>query len=858
MDMHFKLILAALVSAALLSGVETAAFPAAGAGDGKKGKADTTAVSDSAKTPQPRKKQTDLEKLMKSVVDSARGGFISLYRTDKDRIFMEYPRKYLGRRMLVGGTVSTTSDPSNVYVGYKYADPLCLRVELDDTLLVMTCPVVGASTSDPGMKTAMERNYVPVVFRRQKVQAFSRDSSSFFFDATDLVGGAVPKSSSFSEEKGTGDNKTTWFGRLKAFEDNASVAVHQNISFARSVLGIRLKTGSGSMSSTVSFLLLPDRGMRPRVQDSRIGVFSTAGPDGSARYDLTTLQDGFRPYRIAERWRIGPADTAAWLAGRLVDAAKPIVWYVDDAFPEEWKEPVRRGILAWNRAFEKIGLRNVMVAKDFPTPEEDSAFDPDNLKYSCIRYIPNATQNAMGPSWVDPESGEILNASVLVYNDVVRLINSWRFVQTAQVDERVRGRKLPQEIVDESLTYVVSHEIGHTLGLMHNMSASAAVPVDSLRSRTYTAAWGTTPSIMDYARFNYVAQPEDKGVGLTPPSLGVYDEYAIEWLYKSVPEAADMWTEAEIAGRLIDGKAGDPRYRYGAQHSSSSANNYDPSALSEDLGDDPVKAGEYGIRNLKYILPNLATWISDDEGFDHRRELYSQMAAQYNRYIGHVLAQVGGMYLHQVKDGTDGAAVEPVSGKRQKESLKWVVDQVRHASWINHEALTSRFPVHAPMSNAIASSVARTLSGTTPGNVLLSCANAGSYSVKEFYDDLFREVFRRSRRQQGLTTEEKTLQRELVTAFAKPLISARNKSLFLAEEPEEALPFADEEFCSFGESATPNPRAVNLSAIDETGSYQQLFIVKVRKLAYRCRTTAPARDKAHYEFLYRVAAAAME
>ena len=835
----------------------------------KKKKKATTEVA--APKPTPKKKVSAYDKLMKDVKVSAKGETFSLYRTSKDKIYLEMPKELMGRKMAVGGTITAGSNPSYVNVGYKYNDPTWFQIDLVDSLVVLSIPGTNATSTDPKMTEALRRSYIPKVLRRIAVTAQSKDSSAVIFDVTGLVNGAAPKGTNFSIAKST-EEKTTWFGDMKVFKDNASVKVHSNVDFTKSFLGFKGKVGSGSIEYTVSFLLLPEKPMPARIQDLRIGVFPVGPGEGNAKYDISSAEDGFRSYNLVSKWRLELSDTTAWLAGKTTTVKKPIIWYIDDSFPENWKEPIRKGVLAWNAAFEAIGLKDVMQVRDFPTAEEDPEFDPDNLKYSCLRYVPDATMNARGPSWKDPASGEILNASVLVYNDVIKLINNWRFVQTAQVDEKVRAVKMPEEIIDESLIYVISHEIGHTLGLMHNMGASSAYPVESLRDPAFTAQYGTTPSIMDYARFNYVAQPGDKGVKLVPPSLGVYDLYAIKWLYTPVIGAKNIWDEYRIAEKIIDEKAGDPMYRYGAQQVSGYAayGAYDPSARTEDLGDNPIKASDYGIANLKYILPNINDWIGNaDPEFTHRKDLYYQLTNQFNRYIGHVMAQIGGIYLNQVKVGSEVKPAAPVSAKTQKASLKWVIGQLSKSAWINDSNITSWLPLAMPESNKICMNAARTLASTVPENVMRASAVAGAenvYTIKNYYDDLYSELFASSIAGRKLTTEEKTLQREILTYSSKEIKSMLTKTFVdNAEDTEKENIDSEHLWCGWddcfenlGEGNKPYQPSVSILNIDETNSYRIAFINKVKTLAGSRRSSAPTEDRAHYELLYARCKAALE
>ena len=840
-----------------------------------------------------KKKSKYDELLKKSNVVTAKGDFVTVHKIG-GKIYFEYPLKYMGRDVLLGGTVSATSEPMFVNLGFKYQNPMLLEVVIQDSTVFFNKKNVAYSrgTDEAWARKAVERNFIPRLYKRFPVAAYNIDSTAVVIDVTELLN----NNPELSPEGYTGMFKNTlmkessFFGKVKAFEDNVSVEINQEVQIGMEFAIFKASLGKVSTRSVISMLLLPEKKMNPRVQDSRVGIFPTyngSHENGTLPFrEILQTEDGLRLYNLANRWRLEPKDIKAWERGELVEPVKPIVWYVDDAFPDEWREPIKAGVLIWNQAFEKIGFKNAIQVRDFPV--NDPSFDPDNLKYSCLRYLPTPDANAMGPSWVDPTTGEIVNASVIVYNNIIQLINNWRFVQTAQVDSRVRAKKMPKDIMDESIAYVIAHEIGHTLGLMHNMAGSAAIPVDSLRSASFTREYGTTASIMDYARFNYVAQPGDKGVKLTPPGLGVYDEYVIKWLYSPIPQAKDMWEEAAIAEKWIDEKAGDPYYRYGRQQIS---NRYDPSAFEEDLGDDPVKAGTYGIKNLKYILENMNEWIKDDEDLRYRSGIYLQIQQQYFRYLMNVLYQVGGIYLTQVKDGTDGEPVRALDRKKQKESLAWVINELLHSEWINAPQLSDKFDLDISASANIINRVSYSFLSTLATNVTLSSHVSKEkvpYSVREYYDDLYLKIFAPTIQGRKLTTTEKALQNAfLLSGFSAggggSMAALTNDSRFV---PSEMLPLPsldeirayglDESGVSkiwyeqlqqiearygkgsvaralfdnnFGRYVSPFQNTVFVDAISELGYYNIVMLRKVRDLVKGKVATAHRDDKAYYEGL---------
>ncbi|KPM32340.1 Hypothetical protein I595_1992 [Croceitalea dokdonensis DOKDO 023] len=614
-------------------------------------------------------------------------GLFKVHQVDNQH-FYEIPDSLFNREMLMVSRISKTA--TGIGFGGGKINTQVLRWEKKPKKVLLRVISYGnvAADSLPIHEAVVNSNFEPVLYAFPIKALNTKDSlhpatvievDPLFTKDVNALG--MPSFYRTRYKVSRLDSDRSYIESIKSYPLNIE-ARHVKTYVAKSAPSNQ-SLGSISIEINNSMILLPKEPMKRRYFDERVGWFAR----GQVDYGLDAQKSKTLTY--LDRWRleVKDEDIAKFKAGELVEPKKPIVYYVDRATPKKWLPYIKQGIEDWQVAFEAAGFKNAIIAKEPPTPEEDPEWSPEDVRYSVVRYLASPIPNANGPHVSDPRSGEILESDINWYHNVMSLLRNWFFVQTAAINPDARATEFDDEVMGRLIRFVSSHEVGHTLGLPHNMGSSVAYPVDSLRSASFTKKYGTAPSIMDYARFNYVAQPGDEGVALMP-DIGVYDKYAIKWGYRPILDATAE-DEKPILNSWILEHAGDPMYRFGHQQV---GDIHDPSSQTEDLGDDAIKASEYGIANLKRIVPNLMEWTTKEgENYDDLETMYGQVVSQFRRYMGHVANNLGGVYEHHKTADQEGAVYTHVSKEHQKNCLDFLQEQLFETpEWMLDEAIFER------------------------------------------------------------------------------------------------------------------------------------------------------------------------
>lgn len=730
----------------------------------------TAAKADKPETPKPPKIKPYKDIITKEAVSDS--GFFVVHKVDGVSYF-ELPKTVLNKEILITSRISgfvknlnfggagVESRPQRVIRWQRNDDQIFLRYVSYNSV---------ANENDPIYQSVKNNNFEPIIMAFD-IKAFSKDSSAYVIDVTplfttdvELIGALDPSQVKQFGTRGV-DSKRSFISGIKSFPQN--VEVRHVLTYNGSSLPDNQIAGAMSIEMNQSFILLPEVPMTPRNFDERVGYFSV----GHTNYSLDEQRAATE--RFITRWRLEPKDEdrEKYFKGELVVPKKQIVYYIDPATPIKWRKYLKQGIEDWQVAFEAAGFKQAIIAKDAPTKEEDPDWSPEDVRYSVIRYVSTDIQNAQGPHVHDPRTGEILESDIIWYHNVMNLLRNWFFIQTAAINPAARKVKFSDEVMGRCIRFVSAHEVGHTLGLPHNMGSSSAYPVDSLRSPSFTKKMGTAPSIMDYARFNYVAQPNDGDVALMP-EIGIYDKWSIMYGYKLLPEVKSADDEKMILNGWVKERANEKLYRFGRQRGMPT----DPSAQTEDLGDNSMKASALGIENLKKIVPNLITWTAEEgEDYSQLKELYGQAIGQYSRYLGHVTANIGGIYENFKTADQKEAVYEHVEKDRQKAAVDFLVKQLYNTpTWIINEAIISRTEESA-VGERIRSlqdqSLASIMNSDRLKRIIENSTLNGNkaYNLLELFDDLSDGIFTEMSNNASIDIYRRNLQRTFIEGLQRVL-----------------------------------------------------------------------------------------
>ena len=799
-------------------------------------------------------------------VETARGKFVTLHKIDGS-VYLELPTKYLGKELMMGAKVTSTTDPDYLAVGSMNSAPIVFRFEKQDSVIVMKAPnsIVYRRDASPELQKALELNYRDQSVESFTPEAYKADSSAVVLKINSLVTESSPFFEIVPSQQGpfkitsSRNSSLTFVRGLKAFDTNASVRVEMNFSVNASLMGVLTVAKDMPLTAEVTYTILPVEASNaiPRFADARVGYQTTR------KVSFPDYLDQSEPVYLAHRWQLVPKDKKAYAKGQLTEPEKKIVFYLDSAFPASWQRPIREGVLRWNKAFEAAGFRNAIEVRDFH--KNDKQFDPDNLEYSCIRYIPNSQETIAASNWTDPRTGEIFSGNLTIYNNVEALLHKQRFIGTAAVDPQVRSSRLPQALFEESLSQLVTQEMGSVLGLLHNYAASASYTTDQLRSAKFTKESGLTPSILDGVTYNYLAQPSDKGVRLINDQLGVYDLFAIDWGYRYFDLKGDPAAEAKELLSRVDKRAREPYLRYAPEQRYA----VDPTVRTEDLGNDPIKTAELTMKNLALIQSNLSKWITNDPDSRKKKSLYLAVVQGYYLQLKNAMSLVGGVVCQESRLSTSLPRYQVVPKAKQREAFQWLLRQAKDFQGKADRNFERKGFIDVSYYDQLLEFLVKDIYDLRSRIIIASQVDSKTYSLGEYFDDLYQATFASTIAGKSPNHMERLMQLAFIDKSIAGTVNPRNAtpgmpysfagapasvggkliSLTSTTDYSDALKSGRVNYGGGDPSASIYPMA-NVPALDTSEQYMYAALLKVRPLLeQRAASTTDRTLKAHYQTL---------